>query len=332
MRLYFAIFMCFCSVAIAQKDSVSFKLAAFGDLYLGGLFQESSISEKPSIFYNYTSYQKPDVNLAFVSFQLGNRKWQFQSDIMLGTYSNKNLYDEGSFGKRIYQLNLNYLASPKSQWLVGIFPSHLGFESAIGWDNPVVSRSYIAENSPYYESGVSWNYQVNENISTRLLLLTGWQNIKNVRPAFGTQLVYKNRKNWSITNGTFFGDEGTGSRLFLNNYVQIPLTKKWQTVLCFDWGMEAGKIWHGSSVIAWYKLSNVTRVGGRVEYYKDPLAVIIPYTFSDFAQSVNLDRYLGKKMMMRVEYKHSEKFGNEWLLNLNLKFSEIVSHSKINNK
>jgi hypothetical protein len=33
-------------------------------------------------------------------------------------------------------------------------PSHIGFESAIGKDCATLTRSILADNSPYYEAGV----------------------------------------------------------------------------------------------------------------------------------------------------------------------------------
>lgn len=311
--------------AKSQKDTLLLKIGAYAEIYGGGSITNPGLAEKSFIFYNHTSYQKPDVNLAFVSFQLGNNRLRLQSDFMLGTYANKNLPDEGAFGKHIYQLNLQYQASTNSQWLLGVFPSHLGFESATNWDNPMVSRSYVAENSPYYESGISWNYQVTKQLSTRLLFLTGWQTINYFRPALGTQIAFKNIRNWSFSNGTFYGDEGKGNRFFLNNYIQIPLTNKWQTVLCFDLGLEAGKIWHGGFALTSFQFSELTRIGGRLEYYHDPYAVIMPFAFYDLPQSVNVDQMISKKLMLRSEFKHSEKFGNEWILSCILRLNEIVS-------
>ncbi len=37
-------------------------------------------------------------------------------------------------------------------------PSHIGFESAVGSDCWNLTRSILAENSPYFESGIKLNY------------------------------------------------------------------------------------------------------------------------------------------------------------------------------
>ena len=64
----------------------------------------------------------------------------------------------------------------------GIFTSHIGFESAVSKDCWTLTRSILADNSPYYESGARLTYTSNNNkwlISA--LALNGWQRIQ--RPA-----------------------------------------------------------------------------------------------------------------------------------------------------
>ncbi|OQW43057.1 MAG: hypothetical protein A4S08_10190 [Proteobacteria bacterium SG_bin4] len=56
-----------------------------------------------------------------------------------------NLY-EGNVGLK--------LSGSNNLWLdIGVFPSHIGFESAVGKDNWTLTRSLVAENTPYFESG-----------------------------------------------------------------------------------------------------------------------------------------------------------------------------------
>nr|WP_290930803.1 outer membrane beta-barrel protein [Haliscomenobacter sp.] len=55
-------------------------------------------------------------------------------------------------------------------------PSHIGFESAIGKDCWNLSRSILAENSPYYETGVRLSLNsANGKWYAAAMLLNGWQ-------------------------------------------------------------------------------------------------------------------------------------------------------------
>jgi hypothetical protein len=54
-------------------------------------------------------------------------------------------------------------------------------------------------------------------------------------------------------------------------------------------------------------------MSGRVEYYSDQHAIIMPAAFTDIAKSISLDYTFSKKFMLRSEFKNSNKFGNEFL-------------------
>lgn len=57
-------------------------------------------------------------------------------------------------------------------------PSHLGFESAVGIDCWNLTRSILAENSPYYETGIKLNYtNKKQDLYIAFHLLNGWQKI-----------------------------------------------------------------------------------------------------------------------------------------------------------
>ena len=44
----------------------------------------------------------------------------------------------------------------------GVLPSYIGFETATAATNLTVSRSLLAENSPYYMTGIKLNHQFDE--------------------------------------------------------------------------------------------------------------------------------------------------------------------------
>ena len=71
-----------------------------------------------------------------------------------GTYMNANYAAEPEYLKNIYEANAGIkISKNENLWIdVGILPSHIGFETAIRKDNWTLTRSMVAENSPYYES------------------------------------------------------------------------------------------------------------------------------------------------------------------------------------
>ena len=76
---------------------------------------------------------------------------------------------------------------------IGIMPSHIGFESAVSKDCWTLTRSMLAENSPYFESGAKLSYTTNNGkLQFSVLALNGWQRITRVEGnslmSWGTQV------------------------------------------------------------------------------------------------------------------------------------------------
>jgi hypothetical protein len=53
-----------------------------------------------------------------------------------------------------------------------------------------------------------------------------------------------------------------------------------------------------------------------LEYYNDPHAIILAESLSDVSQSLTVDYQLKSWSMLRAEFKHSAKWGNEVILGL----------------
>ncbi len=103
------------------------------------------------------------------------------------------------------------LVAKKNLWFdVGILPSHIGFETAIGKYNWTLTRSIVAENSPYFESGARLSYTTdNGKLSLTALALNGWQRITRVDGnslmSWGTEIYYKPSGKVTLNYSTFFG-------------------------------------------------------------------------------------------------------------------------------
>jgi len=74
----------------------------------------------------------------------------------------------------------------------GIFPAHVGFEGFNTKDNWNYTRSWMAELSPYYSTGLKASYSFDDEWSAQLHLLNGWQLIadNNSAKMVGSQLAY----------------------------------------------------------------------------------------------------------------------------------------------
>ena len=276
---------------------------------------------RPSFFYSYNRHNEVNLNIGFVKANYTTDKVRGNFALMAGTYPQYNLAGEQGLLKNIFEANAGVKISKKNNlWIdAGIMPSHIGFESAIGKDCWNLTRSILADNSPYYESGVKVGYtSKNQKLYLAAMYLNGWQRIQripgNQTPSFGTQLKPTSlvTLNWS----TYIGNEQPDSlmtwRYFNNIYCQFQITEKFGLIAGFDLGMQqikkdtnAYNNWYSPVFILQYKPSSKIHIAARGEFYSDEKGVIIATGtqngFQTIGCSLNFDYLPTDNVMLRIE-------------------------------
>ncbi len=279
------------------------------------------------------------LNHAVLSFEKEIPSFRYGLAIQTGSYVQANYIAEP---KELQYVYLAYAGIPiiKDLWFdVGIFESHIGGESAISIKNLNYTRSLIAENSPYYESGARLKYKFNEKILIGLYALNGWQKIKdnNKDKAFGLELVYNLNDSWKIAYTGFAGNEAPDyekrqTRYFSNFHLNGKINQKIFIYLAYDLGFQK-KLepswterleqldtipsttpkdsfyrWQGFSVQIAYQFHPFWRVALRGEGYFDKNQVIVQTSTRDGYQiwggSINLDYMPHSFVKIRLEFKH----------------------------
>lgn len=298
-------------------------LSCYIESYYSYDFGSHERHEKPSFLYNFNRHNEVNLNLGFIKANYLTNNVRGNLALMAGTYSQYNMTNEQGLLKNIFEANAGFkLIKNKNIWIdAGIFPSHIGFESAIGKDCWNLTRSMLAENSPYYEAGVKLSYNSkNEKLYFAAMYLNGWQKIQkipgNQTPAFGTQLTYKpNSKillNWSSYGGSELPDSIMQLRLFNNFYGQFQITEKFGITAGFDVGLQQVKHdtsaynnWYSPVLIVQFKPTKKVRIAARGEYYSDEKGVIIatgtPNGFQTFGYSLNFDYVVSDNILWRIE-------------------------------
>lgn len=301
-----------------------FTCQGYGEVYYNYNFENQSARENPGFLYNHNKLNQPSINLAFVKANYQSKRLRGNVALMAGDYSKYNLSAEPTWAQPILEANLGVkLANTKNIWLdAGVLPSHIGFESAISADCWTVTRSILAENSPYFETGIKLSYtSPSEKWNVAGLVLNGWQRIqfpshfKN--PAFGFQVNYKPKANLQLNYSNFIGynlvEFQPSSRIFHNLYAIYEPTEKWGFTFGFDVGnaTEADAnsgLWFSPISITRYKINRVLKTAFRVEYYRDKNQLIIPTESHAgskiFGASSNLDYQIGKNWLWRLEVKN----------------------------
>ena len=325
--LFLSLLTAFALTANAQSDSTNttspLKFSGYLETYYSYDFGNPSNNTRPSFAYSHNRHNEVSLNLGFIkaAYEKGNVRANLA--LMTGSYANANLAAEPGVLKNIYEANIGFKVSKtKTVWVdAGIFASHIGFESAIGKDCWNLTRSILADNSPYYESGAKISYTSNNGqLFLSGLFLNGWQRIQrvdgNTSPAFGHQLTYKPSAKVTLNSSSFIGTDTPDStkrmRYFHNFYSIFQLNERLGLTLGFDIGWQQKAkgsaeydTWYSPVAILKYSPSNKINVAVRGEYYSDKNQVIIatgtPNGFQTWGYSANLDYNISDNLMWRIE-------------------------------
>lgn len=308
----------------AQEESKSpVTFSGYVDVYYSYDFGKPENHTKPGFIYSYNKSNEVNINLGMAKVNYTKENVRGNLALMAGTYAQYNTAAEQDLLRNIYEANVGVkISKDHNLWIdTGVMTSHIGFESAIGKDCMTLTRSILAENSPYYETGVKVGYtSKTEKWYLALMYLNGWQRIQKIEgnqtPAFGTQITYKPNSGVTLNWSTYVGNEQPDIdkkwRYFNDFYGQFKVSEKTSLIAGFDIGAQQSAkgssdydVWFSPILIAQYKPTPRIQLAARGEYYQDVKGVIIatgtPNGFKTYGFSANFDYLPVNNVMFRVE-------------------------------
>jgi hypothetical protein len=320
-KILFLFFAFFASKHLsAQKDENKFMF------YMDYFYSKptSKNQEKPYYFSSYFDNNFTMINSIIIKYSRNedftDGKLRLNIGLIHGAYSYYNMSKEIEIMRSLYESNVGY--KPHKNWIIeyGIMPSHIGFESAIGMESSTATRSILADNSPYYESGLRINYNSNnKKFTANLNMLDGWQMMlrqhDNQRTAWGHQITYKPNKKITLNSSSYVGPSPTNypnTRYFHNFYAQYKKARV-ELTAGLDQAMECkentlsedAKYYFAPIIIAKYTLSQDFSVTGRYEYFSDKNMVL---KYLELKQvhgfSINMDYQLDEELLLRLEARY----------------------------
>ncbi|MEX0596873.1 MAG: outer membrane beta-barrel protein, partial [Candidatus Paceibacterota bacterium] len=299
-------------------DSLKINFSGFIESYYAYDFNQPSESQKLPFMYNYNRHNEFNINNALLRVKASYENVYASFAIHGGTYVQDNYAAEDL--KLISEAIVGvYLDSKKKHAIeMGIMPSYIGFETAISSSNLTLTRSMLAENSPYFMTGIKYQFQPSEKWTFATLLTNGWQRIAKpdnaALPSFGSQITFKPKEDVIINWSTFIGDEptdfGLRTRYFSNLYFDYKWNESWRTITGFDVGLQKSnndssyENWFSPVFIAQYSFNTKWQTAYRIEYYQDVDNVIVNVNDLDFrtlGNSLNLDFLPNNKVKIRLE-------------------------------
>jgi hypothetical protein len=308
-----------------KKPDTTLTLSGYAEAYYSYDFNKPINDTKPPFIYSYNKNNEVAVNLAFMKGSYNTDSVRANLALAGGTYMNANYASEPGVLNNLYESNVGLKLSNKNNlWFdAGVFSSHIGFESAVGKDNWTLTRSFAADNTPYYETGAKIGYTSENGVwFLSALVLNGWQHIQrvegNTSPSFGTQVTYKPSAKVTLNWSTFIGndkpDNNKKKRYFSGLYGIFQLNNEFATILGFDIGAEqenkdssAMNTWVNPTIILKYTPIVKTAIAIRAEYYDDKDGVIIstgtPNGFKTWGFSTNFDYSIANNIVWRAEVR-----------------------------
>jgi hypothetical protein len=303
-----------------NKDSIHF--SGYTEIYFSQDQHNWKDHERPGFLFSHTSTNHFALNTAVIDFKYSSERVKTQLSLVEGTYANKVTSAEPIGFGALYVGNVSYkLSSAKDLWLqAGVFPSHIGLESAIGFSNLSLSRSLAAENSPYYESGLNLQYtSKNNKWFGSLLFLNGWQTMtltpQQALPGFGTQVQFKPNSKITLNYSTYYGEvavvDSSQTRFFQNLFANVLLKDKWTLQVQADYGIQEtgdhilNKNWLTGFFGLSYQANDKLSLVGRAEILRDKNNFVIMGLNNDmWGYSFNLNYLLDKHLMVRAEWRN----------------------------
>lgn len=313
--------------AKGQSDTTNTKapkisLSGFADVFYAYDFNQPQGIQRQAFLFNHNRHNEFNLNLGFIKLGLEHSKYRANLALQSGTYANDNYAAEPGLLKGLFEANIGVSLNKKNNlWLdVGVLPSYIGFESAISIDNWTMTRSLLAENSPYFFAGSKLTYNPSDKLEIAGVILNGWQRIQrlngNSMPSFGTQIKYipikKISLNWSTFIGTNDPDSSRRMRYFNNFYGQFQCTERFGLIVGFDIGTQQRiknssnyDIWYSPVIIGQLAFNDKLKSAIRAEYYQDQSGIMIPTGttngFRTTGLSLNLDYSPAQNIMCRLE-------------------------------
>ena len=305
-----------------QSNTNPLTFSGYAEGYYSYDFNKPGNDTRPGFLYNHNRHNEFNINLAFVRAAYNTDKVRGTLALATGTYMNANYAAEPATLKNIYEADAGFKIGKKNLWVdAGVLPSHIGFESAVSKDCWNLTRSLLADNTPFFQGAVRITYTSdNGKWLLSVLLINGWQRITrlegNSRMSFGTQVQYKPSATATVNYSTFIGtdkpDSARLNRVYHNLYGIFQLNKQFGIIAGFDIGTE--QKFRGSNtvntvyspvLIAKYGIDDKWTIAARAEYYSDGNGVLIatgtPNGFKTTGLSFNIDYAPAANVLVRFE-------------------------------
>lgn len=187
--------------------------------------------------------------------------------------------------KHFSRANVSYLA-PIGKGLTltaGLFNSYIGYQSIYSRYNLNYTRSYMADNAPYFVFGLGATYRVDEAWQAGFYVINGYNYLSHInnQPSYGTQLQWTPASHVTVTQNLYYGPDQSNTAIefwrFFSDSILEWKDGPWTLALAYDVGTENAAeqtghprtLWTAGAFYARWNVQGPWSVALRPEFYWD---------------------------------------------------------------
>ncbi len=269
-----------------------------------------------------------NINLAFIEVKVTGDRVRGRLALQAGTSVQSNYAAEPRQGsvsgdvlaRSLQEAYAGYHLTPRLWIDGGIFYSNSGMEGWTSRDNPVYTRSLVADFSPYYSTGLRATWQVTPALTARLDVVNGWQNISesNDDKSLGLRFDLAATPTTTLSWYGYAGNEaGSQRRLFNGVGLTSRLADRLDLLAQVDVGAQQWRDsvtavqtthgWYGATLVGRLWVTPTVALAARVERFADGDGVLATTAtgapFRTNGASVGLDVRPEPKVLWRTELR-----------------------------
>ncbi|MES2304021.1 MAG: porin [Gemmatimonadota bacterium] len=317
---------------VGQQQAPQVSLGAFIDSYYAWDTGQP-LSFDRAFTTQAVRHNEFNINLAHIEATVASERVRGRLALQAGTSVQANYAGEPTIGsnsgpslaRHIQEAVAGVRVAPALWVDAGIYFSHIGQESWISRDNPTYTRSFTADYTPYYSTGVKATWAASSKVTAQLHLINGWQNISenNSGKAVGARIDWAVGPKFSLGWASYLGSEPPDGAT--RNFQQLMATWRpdsgltiWATADAGWQRLNGGRraTWGSVTIIGEARLSATSALALRVERYLDRDGVLIPVAvaggFDVTSASAGLNVRLPEGVQWRTEGRWYRSGGAIW--------------------
>lgn len=269
-----------------------------------------------------------NINLAFIDATVTGGRVRGRLALQAGTSVQANYAAEPRQGavsgdalaRSLQEAYVGYQVTSRLWIDGGIFYSNSGMEGWVSRDNPVYTRSLVADYSPYYSTGVRAVWRATPRVTARVDVVNGWQNISesNDDKSLGLRFDLAATPTTTLAWYGYAGNEpGAQRRVFNGVGITSRVAERLDLLAQFDIGAQqrsdritavrTNHAWYGTTLVGRLWLRPTVAVSARLERFADRdgvlAATVTGVPFRTNGASVGVDIRPEPAVLWRTEVR-----------------------------